>query len=284
MAKARSAACYLLAALLLGTLTVADSAAKSAHRQHTPPRGRDETPLAQNASPSVSGSASHYDGGDGAAKPENEAPSAPAKNDDGTVTVDPNAGPHQNLDGREGKQGRPPSSNAAAATTGSPGKDANPPDVPINDLGAVDTRITVQPRLHGSIGHSDGEQKDKNQPHALTSLGSHPRLSPRHQDEIIHNAIGVPIPRSASAPAGGQGSDSRAASPTAPPPVSNTVVIPPRVTVLRPHRGTLTPAPASRPPTISGNGLHRRGNAPATLGGPTMTAAGINGSTIRPTR
>jgi hypothetical protein len=155
------------------------------------------------------------------------------------------------------------------------------------NTGDIDASISVQPhRPHVRPGQT-ASVKTNTKPVAGINLRR--RVSALHS-QIIRNAVGAPVATHAEmerrdavhvgAPVGGHG----AVGPTGTAavaadhlpktedrierPVTNTNAI-----VLRtaPNRGT-----------INGSGLTRRTVGPATLGGPTTTIAGINGTTIRP--
>jgi hypothetical protein len=290
MATARNTACCLLAVLLAGATTVAESAARPGHHGHTHRHGHNTLQSQTQAPPNQSNSAPNLRSGKGPAKPDSQGPST---NTHGVQT--PNGGVVSNQDGagRDSKQntkGERPQSNAVETTNGSTGRAAGSPDVHMNDLGPVDTHITVQPRLHGPNRSDVGESKDKTKPHALTSLGTHPPFVRPHQSETIHNAIGVPVPRDAR----GSGRDSDARSHTvslgvAPPGrdaalgIGSAAVSPAKPTISQPTHGALTPAtPSSGQATVNGTGFRRHGYAPATVGGSIKTASGISGSMIRP--
>lgn len=297
MAKGQSFACYFFAGLLLVAATIGAAAAKPAHHGHAHRHGHNGLQSQQAAPPSVANSAVNHGSGNGAVKPENQAPGAPPANDHDTGTASRNTGPDQNSAGPEGKQntqntkGEGPSASTVETAVGSPGKAANSPDIHMNDLGAVDTHITVQPRLHAANRHDTGERKGKTKPHALTFLHPQPQFVHRHADEAIHNAIGVSIPPPHDAPRAGQATDARphAASLTTVPSsheggadTSKTVVNPARSASVQPNQGAATPAPLTAPGTINGSGFRRRGFVPATLGGQIKTVAGLSGSMIHP--
>jgi hypothetical protein len=290
MATARNAACWFLAALLAGAATIAESAAKPVRHGHTHRHGHIGLQSQTEAKPNLSNSALNHGSGNRPAKPDSQAPST---NTPGVEA--PNGGVVSNQDGagRDSKQntkGERPQSNSVETTNGSPGRAAGSPDVHMNDLGAVDTHITVQPRLHGPSRNDAVESKDKTKPRALTSLGTHPPFVRSHQGETIHNAIGVPVPRDAR----GSGRDTDARSHTAslglPPPdrdaapgTGSTAVNPAKPTISQPTRGTpVSAVPLRGQATIDGSGFHRHGYAATTVGGPIKTASGISGSMIRP--
>jgi hypothetical protein len=298
MTKRYSFAGCCLAVLLFTASTIADSAAKAVHHGHTYRRGNDGPQSQQDAQPSVSNSAAHHGSGNGTAKPETQVSAPMPTNDHGVGTVNGSAASNQDSTGRQNKQntqntgGERPQTSSVETTNGSPGKGAKSPEIHMNDLGTVDTRITVQPRLHGANHPDAGGPKDKAKPHTPAFLHTQPQPVHRNAGEAIHNAIGVSIPPPPHDAAGSaQGSDSRAhtASLAATPSsheagtgASNTVVSPGRLTTVQPNQRAMAPNPLTAPDTINGSGFRRRGFAPAVVGGQIKTYAGISGSMIRP--
>jgi hypothetical protein len=297
MTKGRSFACYFLVALLFVASTIAGSAAKPAHHGRAHRDGRNGLQSQQDGPPRVSHSVSNHGSGNGAAKPENQAPSPTPANDHGAATASHNFGPNQNSTGREGKQntqntkGERPQTSSVETTNGSRGKGASSPDIHMNDLGTVDTRITVQPSLHGANRPDAAEPKDKSKPHPPAFLHPQPQPVHRNAGETVHNAIGVSMPPPRNDPADAQGSDSRprtanlAVTPSSHEDgtgTSNTVVSPGRLPSVRPNQQTVPHTPLTEPAAIDGSGFHRRGFAPAIVGGQTRTFAGISGSMFRP--
>ena len=94
-----------------------------------------------------------------------------------------------------GKGGKQPSGDSTG--TGAPAKDANAPDFHTKDIEPIDTRITLQPRLHGAGPGTVRQAKSK-----IGPVGSrHPytphAFTPGKAAHITRNAIGLSIaPRS----------------------------------------------------------------------------------------
>jgi hypothetical protein len=179
-----------------------------------------------------------------------------------------------------------PSGGSKDMGAGAPGKDASAPDFHRKNSEPIDTRITVQPPLHGPGLGPVRQAKIRIGP--LSSRYSHLRhpFTPAKAGRVTRNAIGLPVTRSAVlpldtvlvrsssgsapgvAPSGGDGL-------AKPNPGSD------RVGVFPP--GPVMKAMGTARPGLNGNGFVRRGFVPATLGGPTKNVVvGINGSTIRP--
>jgi hypothetical protein len=292
MAKTRGTVFCLLAGLLFGTSTTVEAAAKPAHHGRIHRHGQSGQQSLHNTPASVSKPALDPSSGSDSTKTENQG--APM-NDRGTRTPSGVAVSNQDGAARSGKQNisaeHPPST--TVETNGSPEKTSKPPDIHMNDLGAVDTHITVQPRLHGPNRNDGGEGKDKTKTHALTPTRPRPQsVAPPRQGETDRNAIGVSVPASREASGGGQNSVSnpprvtRAISPVVRgggTGIGKTAESPDRVAIPQPnHRTVAVPASSGAAATINGSGFHRRGLASGTVGGPINTATGINGSTIRP--
>jgi hypothetical protein len=184
-----------------------------------------------------------------------------------------------------GKGGKQPSSGSTETATGAPAKDANASDLHTKDLGPIDTRITVQPRLHGA-GPGGTARHAKSKIGSVGSRYSHVRhaFTPPRAVHITRNAIGLPItPR--SAPSAALARSPTDAAPSAARNGSNGVVKPnpslDHFAVSRP--GPFVSGTGAGRPAINGSSFARRGLVPATLGGPTKNVVvGIDGSTIRP--
>jgi hypothetical protein len=179
---------------------------------------------------------------------------------------------------------------AGAKQTGSdvPVKETNVPDLHARHFGPIDTRITVQPHLHGVAASAIRQPKSKIGPVGSRSFHVRHAFTPGKSGHVTRNAIGLArMPRSVLparntalvrsptdaalgiAPrGGGTGKPNPSAGPFA---------------VSRPNSRVTGPAVGSE--AINGNGFLRHGFVPATLGGPTKNVVvGIDGSTIRPKR
>jgi hypothetical protein len=185
------------------------------------------------------------------------------------------------------KGGKQPSGGSAETGTGAPAKDANAPDFHTKDLGPVDTRITVQPRLHSAAPATTRQAKSKIGP--IGSRYSHGRhaFTPAKAGRVTRNAIGLPITPRSIVP-GSNATRVRLPTDAAPgvaPNGSDGVVKPnpsPDHFAVS-HPGPVATGTGAGRPAIDGSGFARRGFVPATLGGPTKNVVvGINGSTIRP--
>jgi hypothetical protein len=166
--------------------------------------------------------------------------------------------------------------------TGSGGGASDPlgntakPEIHMRDLGPVDTRITVQPRLRGQTPQASGAVKDKSKPDRFKYLHSRPNWARRQTGRGAHNAIGVPVVEPHSP---GPGSlPARSAVPGA---ASHQAPAPSAYPQPHPPIGT---APVAGRMSINGRGSERRGLAPAAIGGPKTTVTGISGSMVRPKR
>jgi hypothetical protein len=202
--------------------------------------------------------------------------------------VKPDGVPPNTLTGSAaGKGGKEPSGGGTETGRGAPAKDANAPDFHTKDLGPIDTRITVQPRLHG-VGPGTGRQaKTKIGP--IGSRYSHVRhaFAPGNVRHITRNAIGLPMTLRGTLPAPNAAlvrSPTDAAPGVAPSGSDGAVKPNPgseHFAVSRP--GSVEAGTGAGRPAINGSSFARRGFVPATLGGPTKNVVvGINGSTIRP--
>jgi hypothetical protein len=160
---------------------------------------------------------------------------------------------------------------------GAPLQDANVPELHARDLGPIDTRITVQPRLHGPGAVRQAKSR-------IGLLGS--RYSPvRHSitrgqtGRVARNAIGLPItsPSGIHSPTG--------AAPRVVPNAGGNLAKPNPGSDYSGvfHPGSVATGTGVGRSSINGNGFARRGFVPAALGGPSKyVVIGINGSTIRP--
>jgi hypothetical protein len=187
-----------------------------------------------------------------------------------------------------GKGGKQPSGGNTETAIGAPAKDANGPDFHTKDPGPIDTRITVQPRLHGT-GQGVARQANSK----IGPIGprySHARhvFTPGKAGHVTRNAIGLPITPHSTSPAPNA---ALVHSPTdvAPfaPSGSNSVAKPnPSLDHFAvSHPGFVVTGTGAGRPAINGSSFARRGFVPATLGGPSKNVVvGINGSTIRPKR
>jgi hypothetical protein len=186
-----------------------------------------------------------------------------------------------------GKGGKQPSGGSTETSTGAPAKDANAPDFYTKDLGPIDTRITVQPRLHGAGPGTIRQAKSKIGP--IGSGYSHGRhaFTPAKAGRVTRNAIGLPVtPRSTVlAPNTALVHSPTDAAPGVALNGSDGVVKPnpsPDHFAVS-HPGPVATGTGAGRPAIDGSSFARRGFVPATLGGPTKNVVvGINGSAIRP--
>jgi hypothetical protein len=186
-----------------------------------------------------------------------------------------------------GKGGKQPSGDSTETGTGAPAKDANAPDFHTKDLEPIDTRITVQPRLHGAEPGTVRQAKSK-----IGPVGSrHPytphAFTPGKAAHITRNAIGLQIAPRSVAPTHNAGlvrSPTDAAPGFAP--NGNDGVAKSNSSLDHfavPHPNPVVIGTGASRPAINGNGFVRRGFVPATLGGPAKNVViGIDGSTIRP--
>ena len=192
--------------------------------------------------------------------------------------------PLNTLPGSAGRGAKQETWGSKETGAGSAAKDANAPDVHMKDLGPINSRITVQPSLHGARPEMIREVKSKIRRN--TAKVRH-TFSPGKASRIMRNAIGLPVtPHNGiaghdSVPAG---LPSGAASGVAVS-GSNSLAKPypgqDRLGVSRPNAGTIMPSRVANRGTINGTSFSQRGFVPIGLGGPAKTVVGINGSMIR---
>jgi hypothetical protein len=185
-----------------------------------------------------------------------------------------------------GKGGKQPSGGSTETATGAPAKDANAPEFHTKDLGPIDTRITVQPRLHGPGPGTARQAKSKIGP--IGSRYSHVRhaFTPAKAGRVTRNAIGLPItPRSTitSPNTALVGSPTNAAPGVAPSGSDGLVKPNPSPDHFAvSHPDSVVTGSGTGRLELNGSSFARRGFVPATLGGPTKNVVvGINGSAIR---
>jgi hypothetical protein len=264
---------YLLAALLLGAPAMLVSFAADAHVRHH--HGAHAVHFApSNATVPVL----NRDAANGTQQPQDRK------------DVRPDGAPPNTLTGTAaGKGGKQPSGGSTQTGTGEAAKDATAPDFHTKDLGPIDTRITVQPRLHGAGPGTARKAKSKVGP--IGSRYSHVRhaFTPGKVGHITRNAIGLAITPRSTVPAPNAAlvrspTDADAAPGVAP--IGSDGVVKPNPSpdhfaVSRP--GPVVIGTGVGRSAINGSGFAPRGFVPATLGGPTKNfIVGINGSTIRP--
>lgn len=168
-------------------------------------------------------------------------------------------------------------------------KEATPPDPHMKDLGPVETRISVAPRLHGV--KSDRLRRAKTKFKAVPGHGpqAHPKLPPA---TIVRNAIGVPIHPQGAENKGDQWKtpNPAGAGRTLKPLAVNGLTGVTRIG-LRPQASNQLPAngggSASRAITtmnysnVGGSIMMRPNAMPGVIGGPAKNVVGIlNGTTI----
>jgi hypothetical protein len=195
------------------------------------------------------------------------------------------APPNTPIGSEPGRGGKPPIGGSKDTWTSAPAKDASAPDFHTKDLGPIDTRITVQPRVSSERFGRARQVKSRIGP--IGSRYSQRRaFTGRKTGHVTRNAIGLPITQPGTGPAPNNGL------------VRSPVVAPGLAPIGSDRVVKLSPGPdrfgLSHPnpvvngsdlgrPRINGNGFVRRGFVPATLGGPTKNVlVGIDGSTIRP--
>jgi hypothetical protein len=186
-----------------------------------------------------------------------------------------------------GKGGKQPSGVSTEPATGAPAKDADAPDFHTKNLGPIDTRIMVQPRVH-SVGPGTARQtKGK-----VGSIGSRysrvqHAFAPGKAGHVTRNAIGLPITPQSTIPASSTAliRSPTNASPGMAPSGGDGLVKPnpsPDHFAVS-HPGSVVTGTGAGRLELNGSSFPRRGFVPATLGGPTKSVVvGINGSTIRP--
>jgi hypothetical protein len=139
----------------------------------------------------------------------------------------------------------------------------------------IDTRIAVQPRRAGAKFGTDAKAKIE----LPAPANLHRRTSPaaRPSNQILRNAVGVPVPQHESA----ERHDGVHSGYFSGPHGAN---------LTKPEGHIDHPAAIAKPlvvPTIANRGaingtaLVHRGSGPSRIGGPSTAAVGINGTTIR---
>jgi hypothetical protein len=262
---------YLLAGVLVGAPAMLVSFAADAHARYH--RGAHAVHFAP---PNAAVPVLNRDAANGTRQPQDRK------------AARPDGAPPNTLTGTAaGKGGKQPSGGSTETGTGAPVKDANAPAFHTKELGPIDTRITVQPRLHGAGPGTARQAKSKIGP--VGSRYSHVRhvFTPGKAGRITRNAIGLPItPRSTvPAPNAALLHSPADAAPGVAPNGSGGVVKPnPSFDHFAvSHPGSVVTGTGAGRPAINGTSFARRGFVPATLGGPTKNVVvGINGSTIRP--
>ncbi len=262
---------YLFAGVLFGAATLLASTVADA-RSHRHYRLR-ATPFARQG---VSATAASHVAPGGTLKSEDHG----ASNTDGAFTKGgQNAGrPGQPGPTKAGTESAP----GGIENAGAPAKEATPPDGHMKDLGPVDTRISVAPRLHSV--KSDGIRSAKTKFRVVPghSLRAHPKLA---SPAIVRNAIGMPIdPQSVE----NQGGRWKALDPD-----GTGGTLKPRARNgtgsaglgLRPQASNPVFSPAittMNHSNISGNIMLRPSTTPVAIGGPAKNSVGaLNGTTFR---
>jgi hypothetical protein len=174
-------------------------------------------------------------------------------------------------------------------STGGPTKELPPPDVHMKDLGPVDTRISVEPRLHGVKPDRVRNAKTKFKAVPGRGLQGYRRVAPT---TVVRNAIGVPIHRpradneESQKKIPGQIGAGATLKPHAGNASTNVVGL-----GLRPQvpNSLTTNGPSPPSPTIaminhssiSGSIMLRPSITPGVIGGPAKNIVGLNGTTFR---
>lgn len=193
--------------------------------------------------------------------------------------------PNAFIGAETGKGGKQPGGDSKETRPGVPAKEANAPDFHPQDLGPIDTRITVQPRLHGAGSVTVRQTKSKIGPIGSRYSPVWHAFTPGKSGYITRNAIGLPVaPRSvvpANSAALVRSKDAAPNSPTASNDATKLNPGPDHLAVS--HPGFQVIGLGAGRPALNGSGFVRRGFVAATLGGPAKNVAvGINGATIRP--
>ena len=165
------------------------------------------------------------------------------------------------------------------ASTGTPAKNTTSPDVHMKDLGPVETRISVEPRLHGIEPDRIRSAKTKFKLLPRNGLQLHPRLAPA---TVVRNAIGVSIHPQGTENKGSRGKvpDQSGTSGTPKPAAGNggTGVA---GLELRPQIFN----PFLNHSSISGSIMVRPATAPGVIGAPAKNVVdALNGTTFRQRR
>jgi hypothetical protein len=173
------------------------------------------------------------------------------------------------------------------ASAGTAAKDSGVPDFQPKDLGPIDTRITVQPRLHGAGPGTPRLTKSGVGPISSRYSHVHHGFTSARSSHLTRNAIGLPVapPITMRGPNNGVVRAPIGALPGVEPSASYGAVKtnpgPGPFGVSRP--GSVVNGLGAQRAGINGNSFGRRGFVPANLGGPTKNVVvGIDGSTIRP--
>jgi hypothetical protein len=175
----------------------------------------------------------------------------------------------------------------------SPGEDAA--SRPAGNSDDIDTRISVQP--HRPTGKPDKVGGGKAKINLPVVANIHRRVfSPSGAShQTTHNAIGAAILQHDSSE---QRGSERAIAPTVASSPAAAIFgsaggttgglakpagVPEHGAILQPNTSPIVSPDTFRRAAINGTSMSRRGPGTSGIGGPAKTAAGINGSTIRPT-
>jgi hypothetical protein len=270
---------YLLAGALFGAPTILVNSAADAH-----PRHHHWLHAAHFVRPDVSVPPANHIAPPGTPKPEDHGAS---QADDAFTKRSRNTGrasqPGTTKTGSEGTPG-----GIKDANTGTPAKETTSPDVHMKDLGPVDTRISVEPRLRGLKPDKIRSAKTKFKLVPLHRLQAHPKLAPA---TVARNAIGVPIHPQGTDSKGSQGKvpDQAGTNGTPKPAAGNGgtgvagLGLQPQVSNPVPTNGLHSPATTTmNHSSIGGSIVLRPTTAPGVIGGPAKNVVGaLNGTTFR---
>jgi hypothetical protein len=264
---------YLVAGALFGAPAMLVNSAADAHPHH-PHRLH----AAHFVRPNVSEPPASHVIPTGTPKPEDHSASG---SDDAFTKGSRNTGHHgQPGPTKTGTEGTP----GGIKDAGAPAKETTPADVHMKDLGPVDTRISVVPRLRGVKPGRVRSAKTKFKVVPGHGLQVHPKLAPA---TVVRNAIGAPIHPQGNDNKGSQGKvpEQIGAGGTPKPAPGNggTGII--GLGLRRQANGAGSPSPATvamNHSSISGSIMLRPATAPAVIGGPAKNVVGaLNGTTFR---
>jgi hypothetical protein len=271
---------YLLVGALFGAPTMLVNSGADAHPHH-----HHRLQAAHFIRPDVSVPAANHVTPAGTPKPEDHGTS---QADDAFTKSSRNTGrPGQLGTTKTGSEGTP-GGIIKDASTGAPAKDTTSPDAHMKDLGPVDTRISVEPRLHGV--KPDRIRGAKTKFRILPGHGRqlHPRLAP---GTVVRNAIGVTIHPKGTDNKGNQGKvpDQAGARGTPKAAAGNgatgvaTLELRPQASNPVPTNGLHAPATTTmNHSSIGGSIMVRSTTAPGVIGGPAKNVVGaLNGTTFR---
>ncbi len=281
---------YFLAVVLIGALAATTCFAKPAHwRTHSAGHHKMQ--------PAVSVVPSHNDRAEGKGQsgnqqgPKARIESKPAQGDvpDTNQPVGILRGPRHDAKGAPAQNG-----NAHETSNGPPANSPNVPEFHMRDLGPVETRIAVPPRGDTDRMHRQQQAKAKFRLN-VSGNGHDNQNHARKAPDVARNAIGIPVaplhdghrndaPSNLHVAMGDHGAPPSTVVKSGIAVRTNANQEPVRLGVIRSNSNPVTSPAFINRGAINGSGMPRHGFAPAAVGGPPRTIAGINGTMFRPKR